>query len=188
MPQPPLHYRSFEHLPRIDWLVYITDGVGLIGAVFLGYWILLCDAGSIESRIAREALCYSAIGNYFSSSLHSVTLLPSSDHAPGVPAIFGGHTDKLMSNHCYHFGLYCRILVQMELMSLWIVGPLILVYSTMLACTRSHYAVDIVLAWWALALVFVSVGNDVPVEKDCLVGRAVGCMYSWTNYSTCSQM
>ena len=59
MPQPPLHDRSFEHLPRIDWLVYITDGIGLIGAVFLGYWILLCDAGSIESRIAREALCYS---------------------------------------------------------------------------------------------------------------------------------
>ena len=78
----------------------------------------------------------------------------------------------------------------MELMSLWIVGPLILVYSTMLACTRSHYAVDIVLAWWALALVFVSVGNDVPLEKECLVGRAVGYMYmySWTNYSTCSQM
>ena len=182
MPQPPLHDRSFEHLPRIDWLVYITDGIGLIGAVVLAYWILICDAGSAESRIAKEALCYSAIGNYFSSSLHSVTLLPSSDHAPGVPAVFGGHTDKLMSNHCYHFGLYCRILVQMELMSLWIVGPLILVYSTMLACTRSHYVVDIVLAWWALALVFVSAGVNLQKVEQCRVGSWVG--YSRTNHSS----
>ena len=182
MPQPPLHDRSFEHLPRIDWFVYITDGIGLVGAVVLAYWILLCDASSIESRIAREALCYSAVGNYFSSSLHSVTLLPSSDHAPGVPAVFGGHTDKLMSNHCYHFGLYCRILVQMELMPLWIVGPLILVYSTMLACTRSHYAVDIVLAWWALALVFVSAGVNLQEVEQCRVGSWVG--HSSTNHSS----
>ena len=182
VPQPPLHDRSFDYLPRIDSLVYITDGIGIVGAVFLGYWILLCDAETVESRIAREALCYSAIGNYFSSSLHSGTLLPSADHAPGVPAIFGGHTDKLMSNHCYHFGLYCRILVQMRMLPLSFVAPLILAYSTMLACTRSHYAVDIVLAWWALALVFVSAGFGVPGYEQCLNGVSIG--YSFANHSS----
>jgi len=179
--QPPLHDRSFEHLPRIEGFVYLTDGAGLVGAVGLAYWILLCPPTSPESRIAREALCYSAVGNYFSSSLHSVTLLPSSDHAAGVPAIFGGHTDKLMSNHCYHFGLYCRILVQMDLLPLGMVGPLVLVYSAMLACTRSHYAVDIVLAWWALALVFVSGGTGAPLQEHCLMDGSMN--YSRANYS-----
>mmetsp|Transcript_35407 Transcript_35407/g.71766 ORF Transcript_35407/g.71766 Transcript_35407/m.71766 type:complete len:217 (-) Transcript_35407:135-785(-) len=165
--QPPLHDRSFELLPRIDWFVYLTDGAGLVGAVFLAYWILFCTGA--HNHVAKEALCYSAIGNYFSASLHSVTLLPSSEHATGVPAIFGGHSDKLMSNHTYHFGLYLRILVCLRLLSLWAVIPCILVYSTMLACTRSHYAVDIVLAWWALALVFVSAGVDVPRDDVCMV-------------------
>ena len=165
--QPPLHDRSFELLPRINWFVYLTDGVGLVGAVFLAYWILF--GAELYCHVAKEALCYSAIGNYFSASLHSVTLLPSSDHATGVPAIFGGHSDKLMSNHTYHFGLYLRILVSLGIFPLSAVLPCIFVYSTMLACTRSHYSCDIVLAWWALALVFVLAGVDAPKKDACMI-------------------
>ena len=119
-------------------------------------------------HVAKEALFYSAFGNYFSASLHSVTLLPSSEHANGVPAIFGGHSDKLMSNHTYHFGLYLRMLVRLKIFTFWAVLPCVLVYSTMLACTRSHYAVDIVLAWWTLALVFVSAGVEAPENDVCV--------------------
>ena len=36
----------------------------------------------------------------------------------------------------------------------WVIPSLVLVYSYAMLCTRGHYSVDIVLAWWAfLALV-----------------------------------
>jgi hypothetical protein len=167
-PQETLHDRSFQFLPRRDSFVYLTDGIGIAGAVLLAYWILLCP-DEIYGHAARESLIYSAIGNYFSASLHSVTLLPCSDHTPSVTPsiIFGGHSDKLMSNHAFHFGLYLRLLSIVDIFPREAIPICILVYSGMLSCTRSHYACDIVLAWWALALVFMSAGFDAPDRDIC---------------------
>ena len=161
-PQEPLHDRAFELIPRLEWMVYLTDGILLAGCghlLQLIYW-----TGGSSGIIAKEACVYSAIGNFFSSSLHSVTLLPSSNHADGLP-IFGGDADKLMSNHTFHFGLYLRIGVALGVFPLWAIIPCVLLYSLCLAATRAHYAVDIVLAWWALLLVFATAGQGYLPEE-----------------------
>lgn len=162
--QPALHDRSFEWIPRNNSLVYVTDGIGCVGAVYLIMWNFGSDPTA--SLAVKQALCFSAIGYVVSASLHSVTLLPGTDHAPGVP-VFGGDVDKLMSNHTFHFGLFLRILVIIEkIPSNWLV-PWVLFYSIMLAATRGHYAVDIVLAWWGIVLVFAWVGMDLPDTSTC---------------------
>ena len=160
--QEPLHDRAFEFFPRLEWMVYPTDGVLLVGCAHL--LKLIYVSGSISGAlVAKEACVYSAIGNFFSSSLHSVTLLPGSNHAASFP-LFGGNADKLMSNHTFHWGLYLRMGVQLGYVPLWTVAPWVALFSAGMACTRAHYAVDMVLAWWALVFVFLSVGVERPVE------------------------
>jgi len=162
-PQEPLHDRAFELIPRMEWMVYFTDGILLAGCGHLLQMIFW--TGGSAGIIAKEACVYSAIGNFFSSSLHSVTLLPSSNHADGLP-IFGGDADKLMSNHTFHFGLYLRIGCALGVFPLWALLPCVLLYSVCLAATRAHYAVDVVLAWWALLLVFVTAGQGYLPEEE----------------------
>lgn len=150
-PQPQLHDVGFEYLPRVDFFVYVTDGIGIVGSAQLAKYLFLM--GGVEALAVKEGLCYSAMGYFFSATLHSVTLFPSTDHAAGIPG-FGNHADKLMSNHTFHFGLFLRVLVQLEGFPVSAVIPCMLIYSALLVCTRGHYSVDIVLSWWALALVY----------------------------------
>ena len=95
-PQPQLHDVGFDFLPRVDSFVYITDGIGIVGSAKLAKYLFL--TGGMEALAVKEGLCYSAMGYFFSATLHSVTLFPSTDHATGIPG-FGNHADKLMSNH-----------------------------------------------------------------------------------------
>ena len=155
--QDELYDRGFELFPYVESFVYITDGTGIVGGMYLLRELLLDNnrTSSSSSLAVKEALVYSAIGYLFSSSLHSVTLLPPTKQcAIGIPG-FGRHVDKLMSNHTFHFGLFLRVLVITEEISIiWNVIPCMVLYSSMLLCTRGHYTVDIILAWWALGIVF----------------------------------
>ena len=177
-PQEPLHDRGFELIPRLEWMVYFTDGILLMGCAHLLQMIYWTGGGA--GIIAKEACVYSAIGNFFSSSLHSVTLLPSSNHAESFP-LWGGDADKLMSNHTFHFGMYLRIGVALGAFPLWAVVPCVLIYSFGLVATRGHYAVDVVLAWWALLLVFVTAGAGEMPQEEQYCGEHLDCYshYSW---------
>jgi hypothetical protein len=163
--QPMLHDRGFEWIPRYDWFVYVTDGMGLVGGVYLLRWLFWAD-DPMAALAVKQSLCFSSVGYMVSSTLHSITLLPGSNHASGVPVLFGGDVDKLLSNHTFHFGLFLRILILLGRIPLWAIVPGTLAYSAMLVSTRGHYSVDIVLAWWGILLVFAWVGLELPDRSD----------------------
>jgi hypothetical protein len=101
-----------------------------------------------------EALCYAAVGNLFSTSLHSVTIIPSAEFKTGVPVLGGGNSDKLMSNHTFNFGLFLRLCVILGYLDAYAVPIGVALFSYAMLCSRAHYTVDVVLAWWALSVVY----------------------------------
>ena len=95
----PLADLGFHIFPRIDNCIYITDGLGIIGAFFLLRWLFFFDGRTHEATC--ETFMYAGVGNLLSTSLHSVTIIPSDDFKEGVPCLGGGISDKLMSKYAH---------------------------------------------------------------------------------------
>ena len=151
---------GFFLIPKRGELVMVTDASGAALGIVAIVWLFV---GSPQQRgAARDAFFWCAMGNFFSISLHTVTILPPSDcalglmgHDLGFASRFatGGLTDKLMSNHVYNFGLTTRMLVRLSYLRMRTCLALVVLYSVLVISTRAHYTVDVVLAWWALAAV-----------------------------------
>lgn len=107
----PLKDLGFDLVPRAEWTAFATDGVGLAFSASTAA-ILFLSPNAAHRDAARECANLVSIGNLFSASLHSVTLLPACEFAPGFAAagplkafgIMGGESDKLMSNHVFNVG------------------------------------------------------------------------------------
>jgi hypothetical protein len=151
-PMPALDDVGFEYTPCIPGLTRVCDYIGVLGTV----WMLLVIAfgSGAQRELIRAMLDYHALGNVFSTSLHSVTILPSADFRESTVPLMGGSADKLMSNHTFNFGMFLRCLSLVHGLSWpwWLIPALVLLYSWSMLCTRGHYSVDIVLAWWAIAV------------------------------------
>ena len=155
-PRPPLDDVGFDYAPSIPALTDICDAVGVLGVA----WMLCVAAlGTAAQRELIRAMCdYHALGNLFSASLHTGTILPTSDFKASAVPLMGGSADKLMSNHTFNFGMFvhCATLVHPGLLpaahAWWALPALVGAFSWCMLCTRCHYTVDIVLAWWAIAV------------------------------------
>ena len=154
--QKPLPDLGFAAVPvqRGKSMSYATDASAMALTLWTAY---KCFAGSpAEKRQAWYVIFCVAVGNFFSTTLHTVTLIPASEPNPAgfstdLP-LMGGKSDKLMSNHTFCVGLVLQMLVRLGYChpSVCLLG--VLTYSTMMLSSRAHYSVDIVLAWWALAV------------------------------------
>ena len=145
---------GFDYTPAIPELHIICDTIGVIGVLWMA---CVLGFGSGDQGDMIRAMCdYHAVGNMFSASLHAVTILPSAEFKASSVPLMGGRADKLMSNHTFNFGMFLHCLRRVHELdwAAWVIPSLVLVYSYAMLCTRGHYSVDIVLAWWAfLALV-----------------------------------
>jgi len=142
---------GFAIIPHANCFVYVSDGVALC----LGFWTMwaLFAGKPAQRNAARYVLFAVSIGNIFSTSLHSFTLLPSTKEfgRTDLP-LMGGQTDKLMSNHTFNIGLVLQMYVKLGYFPAWVVPVGVFIYSVMMVSTRAHYTVDMILAWWALAV------------------------------------
>ena len=77
--------------------------------------------------------------------------------------LMGGKSDKLMSNHTFCTGLALQCLARLGYWPKWMVPTGVIIYSAMMLSTRAHYSVDIILAWWALAIARAFAWNGRPV-------------------------
>lgn len=140
---------GFKVLPHLDVLAYVTDGIGSALALWTA-WTLVWGS-KIQRDAARYTVFCVAVGNFFSTSLHSVTRLPPVAYhgATGLP-LMGGEHDKLMSNHVFNTGAAFLMLSRLGYLNIWVALVSTTVYSLMMISTHAHYTVDVVLAWWAL--------------------------------------
>ena len=73
---PPLMDLGFNLFPRLNFCVWICDGIGVFFTFFLFRWVFFIGPG-LERTTACEALLLAGLGNVISTTLHSVTVLPS---------------------------------------------------------------------------------------------------------------
>ena len=154
--QKPLPDLGFAVVPaqRGKTMSYATDASGSALALWTSLKFFI--GSPAEKRQARYVVFCVAVGNLFSATLHTVTLIPASEPEPSgfstdLP-LMGGKSDKLMSNHTFCVGLVLQMFVRLGYCrpSVCLIG--VLAYSAMMLSSRAHYSVDIVLAWWALAI------------------------------------
>lgn len=149
--QQPLVDVGFELTPRITQLQYVCDAFGVGGALWMFAVLAVGDAAHTE--YVRALFDYNALGNALSSTLHVVTILPTAEFADSGLPLMGGSADKLMSNHTFNFSIGLRAATLCYGWPGWALPLGVAVYSSCLVCTRCHYTVDIVLAWWVLLFV-----------------------------------
>lgn len=148
--QTPLADLGFDLFPRVDALAYVTDLVGSAMAAWTAWAFYRGSAA--QQGAARYAVFCVGVGNLFSASLHTFTLIPSVDFASSDWPLMGGRSDKLMSNHAFCVGLFFQLCTRLGYCPRWAALLGVGLYSAAMLSTRAHYTVDIVLAWWALAL------------------------------------
>lgn len=150
--QRPLHDFGFAAVPVRRGMSCATDVSGSLLALWTAMKFFV---GSLaEQREARYTVFCVAIGNFFSATLHTVTLMPAVPvytDSTGLP-LMGGRSDKLMSNHTFCVGLVLQMLARLGYChhAVFLLG--VPAYSVMMLSSRAHYSVDIVLSWWALAV------------------------------------
>ena len=149
---PPLDDVGFEMTPEMPCLQELCDGAGAVG--FLYALFMLRYGSKLQRERLRALVDYHGLGNVFSSSLHAVTILPSPEFPSSTLPLMGGTSDKLMSNHVFNYGILLHYIVLSHCerwrSRRWLLPLGVGLYSAALLCTRSHYSVDIVLAWWVL--------------------------------------
>ena len=148
---PPLDDVGFELSPRLPQLQVVCDSCGVGGALWMFSVLFVGDAAHTE--YVRALFDYNALGNVLSSTLHVVTILPTAEFADSGLPLMGGSADKLMSNHTFNFSIGLRAVTLCYGWPAWALPLGVAVYSSCLVCTRCHYTVDIVLAWWVLLFV-----------------------------------
>ena len=148
--QPPLVDLGFERIPRLDALAYFTDVLGTA----MGLWVACAFfwGSAPQQEAARHGIVNCGVGNLFSASLHTFTIMPSAEYAGTELPMMGGRSDKLMSNHAFCVGLTMQMLVKLRYVPGWAMPVGVALYSAAMLSTRAHYSVDIILAWWALAV------------------------------------
>jgi len=149
---PALDDLGFDLTPRLPQLQKYVDFCGVGGSIWMVSVLLF--SGDHETReYIRALLDYNALGNVFSSTLHLVTILPTAEFEESKFAGMGGNADKLMSNHTFNFGVGLHACTLIYSWPAWALPAGVGIYSYCLCCTRCHYSVDIVLAWWFLFFV-----------------------------------
>ena len=140
---------GFAAVPKMPFMAYLTDGFGSSLALWTT-WAAFRGKPS-EQRGARYVIFCVAVGNFFSATLHTFTLLPSPDFMETSIPLMGGKSDKLMSNHVFNTSLVLQLLASLGYVSNTLALLGIALYSVSMLSTRAHYSVDIILAWWAVA-------------------------------------
>ena len=104
----------------------------------------------------RWALLWMAFGSAMSATLHSCTIVGDLRTAASVDCkglmalVSGGFCDRLLSNHTYNAGL-AMLAAEFQWGLPAFAAPLFsVVFGLVVAATRTHYTVDVVLAWWVL--------------------------------------
>ena len=154
-PRPPLKDLGFAHLPHLPPAGEVCDVFATI-VIFTvaGYLAYTGDYPAF-----RWGLLDLAVGKLVSITLHSSTLMPESRNVipsptPIIGGLMGGSTDRLMSNHVYELGVALHIAQGLG----WIRSTperlaLLMAFSCGILMSRGHYTVDVVLAWWCMAVV-----------------------------------
>lgn len=154
-PTPPLKDIGFQLLPFVPQCAYPSD---IFAFTFIfsvaGTLLFFKDYGGFS-----WGLLDLSIGKFFSATLQVSTLIPESRPPPVPPnipiigAVMGGATDRLMSNHVFELGVALHIAEGLGWIKTWQRALTLLVFSATVIMSRNHYTVDIVLAFWYLALV-----------------------------------
>ncbi|GMH68657.1 hypothetical protein TrRE_jg10012 [Triparma retinervis] len=154
-PRPPLKDLGFHHFPCLPLAGEVCDVFATI-VIFTvaGYLFYTGDLPAF-----RWGLLDLAVGKLVSLTLHSSTLMPESrsvipEPTPVIGRLMGGSTDRLMSNHVFELGVALHIAQGLG----WIRSTperlaVLLIFSAGIILSRGHYTVDVVLAWWCMAVV-----------------------------------
>lgn len=141
---------GFELIPSMPSMALFSDAFGSSLALWTA-WAAFRGTPSERLR-ARYVIFCVAVGNFFSTSLHTFTLMPSPAFTSTTDLpLMGGKSDKLMSNHVFCVGLVLQMLASLGYITQSRALLITALYSASMLSTRAHYSVDIILAWWALA-------------------------------------
>jgi hypothetical protein len=141
---------GFALVPAVPGMAHFSDIFGSALALWTG-WAAFRGTPS-EQLNARYVIFCVAVGNFFSTSLHTFTLMPSPAFTSTTDLpLMGGKSDKLMSNHVFCTGLVLQMLANLGYVTQELALLITALYSVSMLSTRAHYSVDIILAWWALA-------------------------------------
>jgi len=155
-PRPPLHDFLYLKVPYLPFAVAACDVFATL-VIFSVAGYLYFVLGDVPAF--RWGLLDLAVGKVFSTTLHCFTVLPDSrtvvgGQTPVIGPLMGGATDRLMSNHVFELGVALHIAQGLG----WVrTTPervaIMALFSLGIVASRGHYTVDVVLAWWWLAVV-----------------------------------